>query len=116
MHRKSIYQMGFVAMLIACWVIPTMAASLVWDANTDTVDGYKVYYGTSAASPSDTVDVANVTQYSLDRLPLAEGVEYHFSVTAYNAAGESDRSATVGFTPADQTPPLPPGKIVLEIQ
>jgi hypothetical protein len=90
------------------------AATLVWDASTGTVDGYNVYYGTSAISPSESVNVGNVTQYSIDSLPLSENVQYYFCVSAYNTAGESDPCAPVAYTPGDTTPPQPPVGLVAE--
>jgi hypothetical protein len=60
--------------------------------------------------------VGNNTQYSIDGLPLVENTEYFFGVSAYNAAGESDLSETVGYTPADQTPPVPPGGFSAELE
>ena len=90
------------------------AATLVWDASTGTVDGYKVYYGTSSTNPSNTVDVGDTTQYSIDSLPLSENTQYYFCVSAYNTAGESDPCAPVAYTPADTTPPQPPIGLVAE--
>ena len=84
------------------------AATLVWDSSSGTVDGYKVYYSTSAANPGQSVNVGNTTQYSIDSLPLSENVQYYFCVSAYNTAGESDPCAPVAYTPADTTPPQPP--------
>ena len=90
------------------------AATLVWDASSGTVDGYKVYYGTSSSTPSNTVDVGNTTQYSIDSLPLSENTQYYLCVSAYNTAGESDPCAPVAYTPADTTPPQPPLGLVAE--
>lgn len=84
------------------------AASLVWDPNTDAVDGYKVYYGTSKTNLSKVVDVGKATQCNLDKLPLTEKVQYFFSVSAYNSAGESGKTTPLSYTPADTTPPAPP--------
>jgi hypothetical protein len=84
------------------------AATLKWSASSGEVTGYKVYYGTSASSPSTSVNAGNVLQYSLDNLPLKELTTYYFSVSAYNATGESGRCASVAYNPADATPPAPP--------
>ena len=84
------------------------AATLVWDASSGTVDGYRVYWGTNASDRSNSSDVGNATQYNLNNLPLSEGVTYYICVSAYNTAGESQPCAPVAFTPGDNTPPLPP--------
>ena len=99
-----------ILMLIMVFTTITVgsAATLVWDASAGTVDGYKVYYGTGATNPSESVNVGNVTQYAIDSLPLSENVQYYLSVSAYNTAGESDPTAPVAYTPADTTPPQPP--------
>ncbi len=104
------YTKSFIAVLITYFSLISFcsAATLVWDASTGTVDGYKVYYGTSATNPSESVNVGNVTQYAIDSLPLSENVQYYFCVSAYNTAGESDPCAPVAYTPSDTTPPTPP--------
>jgi len=106
----KIYTKSITLMLIMVFAaISTVpAATLVWDSSTGTVDGYTVYYGTSATNPSESVNVGNVTQYAIDSLPLSENVQYYFCVSAYNTAGESDPCAPVAYTPADTTPPTPP--------
>ena len=84
------------------------AATLMWDASSGEVEGYKVYYGTNPTSHPNSVNVGNTTNYSLDNLPLSEKTQYYICVTAYNAAGESPPCAPVAFTPQDNTPPTPP--------
>jgi hypothetical protein len=90
------------------------AAQLEWDPSSGTVDGYNVYYGTSATNPGKSVNVGDTTQYSIDSLPLSENVQYYFCVSAYNSAGESAPCAPVAYTPADTTPPTPPVGFVAE--
>ena len=85
-----------------------LAERLVWDPSSGEVDGYKVHYGTSSGNFTSSIDVGNVTDYSLDLLSLAENTTYYFTVTAYNSAGDSSYSNIVSFTPGDTTPPLPP--------
>jgi hypothetical protein len=92
------------------------AATLRWGSSPGSPNGYKVYYSTSATNLSTSKDVGNVTAYNLDKLPLSENVRYYFSVSAYNAAGESERSATVDYIPGDTTPPNPPLGLVAAIQ
>lgn len=67
-------------------------ASLAWNAPTTNTDGtaltdlagYKVYYGPSSGNYANSVNVGNVTSYTLNN--LAPGT-YYISVTAYDAAG-----------------------------
>lgn len=84
------------------------AAKLAWDPSTGDVQGYRLYYGTSASNYTNNVNVGNVTEYNIDSLPLQEGVTYYFAVKAYNAAGESAFSNQVSWTRGDTTPPDPP--------
>ena len=64
--------------MVFCMISSGFAATLSWDPSSGTVDGYKVYYGTSSSNPSATVDVGNTTQYSIDSLSLSENTQYYF--------------------------------------
>ena len=110
------YATSTISALIMVFIMISVgsAATLVWDASSGTVDGYKVHYGTSSGNPTSTVDVGNTTQYSIDSLPLSENTQYYFCVSAYNTAGESAPCAPVAYTPADTTPPTPPVGLVAE--
>jgi len=112
----KIYTKTIILTLIMAFVSIAVvsAATLVWDPSSGTVDGYNVYYGTSATNPGASVNVGDTTQYSIDSLPLSENVQYYICVSAYNAAGESNPSAPVAYTPADTTPPTPPVGLVAE--
>ena len=101
-------------LIIIAFVFNVNSATLVWNPSNGTVDGYKVYYGTSSSNPTNTIDVGNVTQYAIDSLALSENTQYYFCVSAYNTAGESAPCAPVAFTPADSTPPSPPVGLVAE--
>jgi Big-like domain-containing protein/purple acid phosphatase-like protein/fibronectin type III domain protein len=60
--------------------------SLAWDAVTDSdLDGYRVYYGTTAGNYTQSVDVGNVTSTTISG--LNDCVTYHFGVKAYDTAG-----------------------------
>lgn len=114
---KKIQNIGivFAVTLMFATIAPSAtAAMLQWDASSGTVDGYKVYYGTSSNAPNNAIDVGTATQYSLDVLPLAENTQYFFCVSAYNTAGESAPCPPVAYTPADTTPPAPPVGLVAE--
>lgn len=64
-------------------------STLKWDTASGDVLGYRIYYGTVEEKYTEIVDVGNLTQYSLDNIPLTEGIIYYFVVRAYNAYGES---------------------------
>ncbi len=76
-------------------------ATLTWDANTEAdLAGYKVYYGTSPSSYNTSINIGNVTTYSLT---LNDGATYYFAVTAYdtsnNESGYSNKvSKSLGVT------------------
>jgi hypothetical protein len=61
--------------------------ALQWDAPTDGVTaGYVVWYGTSSASYSSSIDVGLVTTSAVEG--LAGGTAYYFVVQTYNAQRE----------------------------
>ena len=68
-------------------------ATLSWNAPTTNGDGtpltdlagYKIYYGTSSSSYSQSIDVGNTTTYTIE--DLTEGLTYYFATTAYDAGG-----------------------------
>jgi predicted phage tail protein len=84
------------------------AATLAWNASSGDVTGYRIYYGTAQATLTQSKNVGNVTQYSLDTLPLTEKQTYYFVTRAYNAVGESGNSNMVSWTVPDYTAPMPP--------
>ncbi len=100
--------MIWAATVLVCGPAICHAETLVWNASSGQVDGYKVHWGTKKSSQPKSRDVGNKTRYDLDKLPLSEGVTYYFSVSAYNEAGESPRCEPVAFIPGDNTPPAPP--------
>lgn len=114
--NKKILVFAFISIcLLAVSALESNAATLRWNSSSGNPDGYKVYYGTNPSSPSNSKDVGDVTAYNLDQLPLSESTRYYFCVSAYNAAGESDPCAPVGYTAGDTTPPIPPTGLVAYI-
>src|SRR5712691_6950538 len=94
---------------VLCSFAPALSSAaqvtLAWDANTDPdLAGYKLYYGTSSRSYQSSVDVGNVTSYTLSG--LLEGQTYYFAATAYNLSlNESGFSNEVSKAIADVTAP-----------
>lgn len=91
---------------------------LKWDASTEDVSGYIIYYGLSLENYPLSEDVGNVTQYPLANFTLSEGTTYFFVVRGYNAAGESGDSNVISYAvpiAGDTTPPLPPEGVSGEI-
>ena len=81
----------FVACMITaiCSLAPALSSAaqvtLAWDASTGPdLAGYKLYYGTSSGSYPFSVDVGNVTSYTLSG--LLEGQIYYLAATAYNVS------------------------------
>jgi hypothetical protein len=72
--------------------------TLAWDpVVAPALAGYKLYSGTSSGAYTSTVDVRNVTTYTLTG--LTDGATYFFAVTAYDTVGnESGYSNEVSYT------------------
>jgi hypothetical protein len=87
------------------------AATLVWDANTETnLAGYNVYYSQTNGAITQ-VDVGLNTSFSLSGLAVSP-TPYVFYVTAYNTDGiESDPSDSVTYT-SIASQPVPPSIIL----
>ena len=93
MFRRGRALLALVSVLVLFPVIASGAAvGLAWDANTEPdLAGYKIYYGTASGNYSHSIDVGNVTEYTLTGLD--EGVTYYLAATAYDADNnESDYS------------------------
>ncbi len=73
-------------------------AALSWNPNTESdLAGYKAYYGTVSGSYTQSIDVGNVTSYTING--LVDGVTYYFAIKAYDTAGnESGFSNEVSKT------------------
>ena len=78
--------------LVLCFFLATAntfagEANLAWDppdVSTEVV-GYKVYYGTASGVYPQSIDVGNMTSYTVSN--LIDGQSYYFAVTTYNALG-----------------------------
>ena len=110
--RKALFAFILVFQILAlCQFALAAQVRLAWDANSESdLAGYKIYYGTSSKSYSASVDVGNVTTYTVTG--LTEGQTYYIAVTAYNTSySEGDYSsevsgvATETTLPVSETPP-----------
>lgn len=77
---------------------------LIWDPVAG-ADGYKIYRGTSPNKETSAAMVV-VTDTSFLDASLPNGPTFYYRVTAYNAGGESPRSAEVSGSP-EGPPPVP---------
>jgi hypothetical protein len=80
--------------------------TLAWDANTDQVDGYRIYWGTAPRSYQSHYDVGNVTNFAVPRM-FGPG-QYFFAATAYLGAAESGYSNEVSMAVLPAPPPASP--------
>jgi hypothetical protein len=91
MHNvtRSLALIAVILLAAAGSVVSAGTASLAWDPVPDTdLAGYRIYYGTSPTSYTQSVDVGNVTQATISG--LTDCTLYYFGVKAYDtAANES---------------------------
>jgi hypothetical protein len=79
--------------------------TLVWNAVPD-ADAYNLYYGEGGAVDKGSTRIKNVTN-PYEVKGLKNGVDYGFSLSAVNAAGESDLGETKVATPQAPAPSAP---------
>jgi hypothetical protein len=72
--------------------------TLAWTASSSSnVAGYDLYYGTTSGSLPNSINVGNVTSYTMTG--LSPGTTYYFAVTAYDSSGDqSGDSSVVSYT------------------
>jgi hypothetical protein len=79
---------------------------LAWDANNESIlSGYKIYWGAASKSYSNSLDVGNVTSYTVSG--LSSGT-YYFAVTAYSIYGDEtgySNEASTTVTASDTSAP-----------
>ena len=85
--------------------------NITWDAVTTPtgceVSGYKIFYGTTSGSYPFSVDVGDVTSYTLD-ISALNACTYNVAVSAVNSAGYSPKSAEQSIADT-QAPAMPAG-------
>jgi hypothetical protein len=79
--------------------------NVTWKPNhEEDLAGYKIYQGTASGNYTHSTDAGNVTSFTLTG--LADNVQYFFTLTAYDTAGnESAYSAEISCTLGDQLAP-----------
>lgn len=82
--------------LCAAIMLPLGSVVVDWDPSPQAdVKGYRLYYGFASSETFKTVDVGNVTEYTLD--DISEDSLYYFIVTAYDNAGNESRNSEAAF-------------------
>jgi hypothetical protein len=79
--------------------------TLAWDPSSGSnIAGYRLRYGTSSGSYTQSIDVGKTTTATVSK--LTAGKTFFFAVTAYSTAGlESPYSNQVSFTSTTTTSP-----------
>jgi hypothetical protein len=114
LFRKAFLTSGTTALLL-CAGQATSAqevsttVTLAWNANPEPgITGYRLYYGNTSRTYTQTLDVGNSTVATVSG--LQGGTPYFFATTAYNTLGlESTYSNEVAYTTPSQTPTPTPG-------
>lgn len=94
----------FIIILISPQFLFSAQIKLAWDPNTEPdLAGYKIYWGKSSRSYENSIDVGNVTQFTLTGLNAGE--TYFIAATAYNFSNmESDFSNEVSGEAVEPSP------------
>ncbi len=81
----------FALLFLACQSVNAAQVTLAWDPNTDSVAGYRLYYGHASRAYQSNVDVGKTTTYTWSG--LSDGKTYYFAAKAYDAfSNQSDYS------------------------
>ena len=82
-RKVSLLALLAIALLLSPMVAYGAAVTLAWDANTEPdLAGYRIHYGTASGDYSHTIDVGNITTYTLTG--LEEDGTYYLVATAYD--------------------------------
>ena len=93
--RRAAALLGIVLLLVGSLsqAQTLKSVTLAWDPSPDpTVVGYRVYYGSSSRSYTQSIDAGSATTATVSNLTAGE---YFFVVTAYNSDGVESAPSTV---------------------
>ena len=86
------FVLGILASVIPSSLLAASSVTLAWNPRTGTnIAGYRVYYGPTSRTYTNTVTVGNATTATISN--LVSGATYYFAATAYDTSNlESDFS------------------------
>ncbi len=98
-HSAKFLKLALLCLTLALFPIQAFARDItfVWTAIPEPLTGYKLYAQEGQNSVNAPITLGKITTYTLTG--LAADKTYHFYLTAYNDAGESERSAAVTVSP-----------------
>jgi chitinase len=104
--KVSLFTLLAFVLLLSPMVAYGAAVTLAWDANTEPdLAGYNIYYGTASGNYSHSIDVGNVTQYTLT--DLQDDVTYYLAATAYDE-DENESAYSVELVHTTSNPIIDP--------
>jgi hypothetical protein len=106
--RRSISLIWIITPLIAVSVVSAGGIKIAWDP-VPGASGYTLHYGRSASNLSSSVNVGNSSQFTLTG--LADCVDWHFGVNAYNSTNSGPISALVVDWPRPRIDAVTPGQL-----
>ena len=86
------FVLGVLASVLPFSLLAASSVTLAWNPSTGTnIAGYRIYYGATSRTYTNTVAVGNVTTATISN--LVSGATYYFAATAYDTSNlESDFS------------------------
>jgi fibronectin type 3 domain-containing protein len=104
--KVSLFTLLAVVLLLSPMVAYGAAVTLAWDANTESdLAGYNIYYGTASGNYSHSIDVGNITHYTLT--DLEDDVTYYLAATAYDE-DENESAYSVELVHTTSNPIIDP--------
>lgn len=112
---RTLAMLFMIVMLVLFAAVMAHAASnvkLAWDPNSENdLAGYKLHYGLASGSYSTTINVGNVTVYTVENLP--DGT-YFFAVTAYDTSSNESGYSNEVSDLLDTVPPADVQNLIIQ--